>query len=200
MLSSVLSGHKGWVTVDGDNFDRKKAAESYQASHPTQQNKMRPAWMEQNKLTHSMDVERYKKYLLDLNSKSNVFSQKSVFNLKREKEDLDQLTSGDIGKNIMKYEDIVVDSARDDFKDYGMSQSSPNPIQKRLKEENSAAHTERPIHKRNKDEISLNSRFAKTIGGGAGAGKIQNTARVRPTTSEDFWQQRNVFAKIGNHE
>ena len=88
-LTSVLSGHRGWVTVDNQSLDRKKAAESYQPSNPLQQNKMRPAWMEQNTITHSMDVERYKQYMIDLSAKSNAFSQRSVFNLKREKGDLD---------------------------------------------------------------------------------------------------------------
>ena len=73
-LASVLSGHRGWVTVDRENLDRKKAAESFQSTNPSQQNKMRPAWMETNTLTHSMDVTRYKKYMIDLSSKSNAFT------------------------------------------------------------------------------------------------------------------------------
>ena len=28
-LASVLSGHRGWVTVDRESLDRKKAAESF---------------------------------------------------------------------------------------------------------------------------------------------------------------------------
>lgn len=110
-LATVLSGHHGWVTVDRESLDRKRAAETFQSTNPIQSNKMRPAWMELNTMTHSMDVTRYKKYMIDLSSKSHI-SQRSVFNLKKEK-DLDQLTSGMIGKNIIpKVEDI---SVRDDF-------------------------------------------------------------------------------------
>ena len=34
-LTSVLSGHRGWVTVDRASLDRAKAAESYQSTNPT---------------------------------------------------------------------------------------------------------------------------------------------------------------------
>ena len=33
-LTTVLSGHNGWVTVDRDNLDRKRAAESFQSTNP----------------------------------------------------------------------------------------------------------------------------------------------------------------------
>ena len=35
MIQSVLSGHRGWVTIDPDKPDRKKAAESFQPTNPT---------------------------------------------------------------------------------------------------------------------------------------------------------------------
>ena len=104
----------------------------------------------------------------------------------------------------MKYEDIAADSAGDDYST-GMPRASLDAAIKKnvLKDEKtiqSAPQTERVVKKRNnEDDVTLNSRFAKTIESGTGPGKMQNTARHRPTTSGDFWQQRNLFAKTGNH-
>ena len=64
-------------------------------------------------MRHSVEVNRYSKYIIDTGSKNMAAgSQQSVFDLNR-KEKLDMLTSGDIGKNILINENILGD-------DYGL--------------------------------------------------------------------------------
>ena len=59
-------------------------------------------------MRHSVEVDRYRKYIIDTGSKNTTVSaQQSVFDLNRKK-DLDQLTSGDIGKNILIHDNNLM--------------------------------------------------------------------------------------------
>jgi len=77
-------------------------------------------------MRHSVEVDRYSKYIIDNGSKNMaVTSQQSVFNLNRKK-DLEQLTSGDIGKNILMQEN--------DAGDYGLEINVKQSAQTEVKD------------------------------------------------------------------
>ena len=69
VADSLLSKHNGWITIDDENRDRKQAPETYQNTNPMQRNRLKPSWM-RTAVNQSLDIERYKKFAIDLNSKN----------------------------------------------------------------------------------------------------------------------------------
>ena len=71
IADSLLSKHNGWITIDGENMNRKQAPEMYQNTNPNQRTRLKPTWMKVvAKMNQSLDIERYKKFAIDLNSQS----------------------------------------------------------------------------------------------------------------------------------
>ena len=66
---TLLSKHNGWITIDGENMNRKQAPEMYQNTNPKQRTRLKPTWMKVvAKMNQSLDIERYKKFAIDLNN------------------------------------------------------------------------------------------------------------------------------------
>ena len=52
-------------------MNRKQAPEMYQNTNPNQRTRLKPTWMKVvAKMNQSLDIERYKKFAIDLNSKT----------------------------------------------------------------------------------------------------------------------------------
>ena len=68
-------------------MNRKQAPEMYQNTNPNQRTRLKPTWMKVvAKMNQSLDIERYKKFAIDLNTKNaqhGADSNKGVFDLRR---------------------------------------------------------------------------------------------------------------------
>ncbi len=82
IADSLLSKHNGWITIDEENADRKQAPETYQITNPIQRNRLKPHWM-RIAVNQSLDIERYKKFAIDLNNDTNLKSDIDAFNMRR---------------------------------------------------------------------------------------------------------------------
>ena len=70
IADSLLSKHNGWITIDDENNNRKQAPETYQSTNPLQRNRLKPSWMN-NGVNQSLDIARYKKYMINLNTSNS---------------------------------------------------------------------------------------------------------------------------------